>query len=48
MAASSNHTGGVVMCRADGSVQFQSDAVDFIAWQGLGSRSGGEVLQIDN
>jgi|688.fasta_scaffold245577_1 prepilin-type N-terminal cleavage/methylation domain-containing protein len=48
MAASSNHTGGVVMCRADGSVQFQSDAVDFIAWQGLGSRSGGEVIQIDN
>ncbi len=48
MAASSNHTGGVVMCRADGSVQFQSDSVDFIAWQGLGSRSGGEVLQIDN
>lgn len=48
MAASSNHTGGVVMCRADGSVQFQSDSVDFIAWQGLGSRAGGEVLQIDN
>jgi prepilin-type N-terminal cleavage/methylation domain-containing protein len=48
LAASSNHTGGVVMCRADGSVQFQSDAVDFIAWQGLGSRAGGEVLQIDN
>jgi prepilin-type N-terminal cleavage/methylation domain-containing protein len=48
MAASSNHTGGVVMCRADGSVQFQSDAVDFIAWQGLGSRSGGEVVNIDN
>jgi prepilin-type N-terminal cleavage/methylation domain-containing protein len=48
MAASSYHTGGVVMCRADGSVQFQSDSVDFIAWQGLGSRAGGEVLQIDN
>jgi len=48
MAASSNHTGGVVMGRADGSVQFQSDSVDFLAWQALGSRAGGEVLNIDN
>jgi prepilin-type N-terminal cleavage/methylation domain-containing protein len=48
MAASSNHTGGVVMGRADGSVQFQSDSVDFVAWQAIGSRSGGEVIQIDN
>jgi prepilin-type N-terminal cleavage/methylation domain-containing protein len=48
MAASSNHTGGVVMGRADGSVQFQSDAVDFATWQAVGSRSGGEVVTIDN
>jgi len=47
MAASSNHTGGVVMGRADGSVQFQSDAVDFATWQAVGSRSGGEVVTID-
>jgi prepilin-type N-terminal cleavage/methylation domain-containing protein len=48
MAASSFHTGGVNNCRADGSVQFQSDSVDFAAWQALGSRAGGEVLNIDN
>ncbi|WP_396160145.1 DUF1559 domain-containing protein [Flavobacterium sp.] len=48
MSASSYHTGGVVMGRADGSVQFQSDAVDFATWQALGSRSGGEVVNIDN
>jgi prepilin-type N-terminal cleavage/methylation domain-containing protein/prepilin-type processing-associated H-X9-DG protein len=48
MAASSYHTGGVNACRADGSVQFQSDAVDFAIWQAFGSRSGGEVVTIDN
>jgi len=48
MSASSYHTGGVVMGRADGSVQFQSDAVDFVTWQAVGSRSGGEVVNIDN
>ena len=48
MAASSSHTGGVVMGRADGSVQFQSESIDFAAWQALGSRSGGEVVNVDN
>lgn len=48
MSASSNHTGGVVMGRADGSVQFQSDSVDFATWQAIGSRAGGEVVTIDN
>ncbi|MFN9412811.1 MAG: DUF1559 domain-containing protein [Pirellula sp.] len=48
MAASSYHTGGVNVCRADGSVGVVSDAVDFVAWQALGSRAGGEVVTIDN
>lgn len=47
MAASSGHTGGANMCRADGSVSFISDAVDFVIWQGVGSRAGGEVASLD-
>lgn len=47
MAASSSHTGGANMCRADGSVSFISDSVDFVIWQGVGSRSGGEVVTLD-
>jgi prepilin-type N-terminal cleavage/methylation domain-containing protein/prepilin-type processing-associated H-X9-DG protein len=48
MAASSYHTGGVNVCRADGSVSFQSDAVDFGAWQAFGSRAGGEVVNLND
>lgn len=48
MAASSYHTGGVNVCRADGSVSFQSNGVDFVAWQAFGSRSGGEVVALEN
>lgn len=48
MAASSYHTGGVNVCRADGSVSFQSDAVDFAAWQAFGSRAGGEVVNLND
>ncbi len=47
MAASSRHTGGVNVCRVDGSVSLVSDGVDFTAWQALGSRSGGEIFTID-
>ncbi|XZE46128.1 DUF1559 domain-containing protein [Pirellulaceae bacterium SH467] len=48
MAASSYHTGGVNICRADGSVSFQSDGVDFVAWQSFGSRAGGEVVNLND
>lgn len=47
IAASSYHPGGVLVCRADGSVSFTSDSVDFIAWQALGSRAGGEAIAIE-
>ena len=47
MAASSYHTGGVVMCKADGSVSFQSDSVTFEVWLATGSRAGGETLTVD-
>ncbi|AMV32807.1 Type II secretion system protein G precursor [Pirellula sp. SH-Sr6A] len=48
MASSSYHTGGVNVCRADGSVAFQSDSVDFGAWQAFGSRAGGEVVNLND
>jgi prepilin-type N-terminal cleavage/methylation domain-containing protein/prepilin-type processing-associated H-X9-DG protein len=44
IAASSYHTGGVNVCMADGSVRFVRDAIDFTAWQAMGSRIGGEVF----
>jgi prepilin-type N-terminal cleavage/methylation domain-containing protein/prepilin-type processing-associated H-X9-DG protein len=44
VAASSYHSGGVNMVMADGSVHFVRDSVDFVTWQGIGTKSGGEVL----
>jgi len=32
---------------ADGSVSFVNDTVDLLAYQGAGSRNGGEATQID-
>ena len=42
--ASSYHTGGSNVCNADGSVKLISDSIDFVAWQAIGSRAGGEVV----
>jgi prepilin-type N-terminal cleavage/methylation domain-containing protein/prepilin-type processing-associated H-X9-DG protein len=44
IAARSFHTGGVNVCFADGSVHFISDGINFVTWQALGTRSGGEVV----
>lgn len=44
IAASSYHTGGANVCYADGSTRLVSEAIDFVAWQALGSRAGGEVV----
>ncbi len=46
-AASSYHPGGVQVCRADGSVTFVTDSIDFAVWQAVGSRANGEVASID-
>ena len=43
IAASSYHTGGVNVCRADGSVRFVRDSIAFALWQGAGTRANGEV-----
>jgi len=42
--ARSNHTGGVNVVMADGSVRFVSDSVDLVTWQRLGHASDGGVL----
>ncbi|MEZ6077915.1 MAG: hypothetical protein R3C56_20260 [Pirellulaceae bacterium] len=34
------------MC--DGSVRFISQSVDLASWRALGSRSGGEVVQLND
>jgi len=46
-AASSYHSGGVNVCLADGSVRFVRDSIDFVVWQGVGSRSNGEVANLN-
>jgi prepilin-type processing-associated H-X9-DG protein len=44
ISASSYHTGGVNLVMADGSVRFVRDSINFVSWQAMGSRSGGEVF----
>ncbi len=39
---SSQHTGGVNVCFADGHVEFIADAIDPRAWWAMGSRAGGD------
>jgi prepilin-type N-terminal cleavage/methylation domain-containing protein/prepilin-type processing-associated H-X9-DG protein len=42
--ARSNHTGGVNVLFADGSVHFITDSVDLGTWRSLSTRNGGEVV----
>jgi len=42
----STHTGGVEVGLVDGSVRFISQSIDLNIWRGLGSRAGGEVVQL--
>jgi prepilin-type processing-associated H-X9-DG protein len=44
IAARSYHSGGVNVCFADGSVHFIANSINFVAWQALGTRTGGEVF----
>ena len=46
-AARSNHTGGVNVCMADGSVRFIPNSVSATTWRALGTINGGEVLAND-
>jgi len=43
----SNHSGGVNMCMADGSVKFVKDSVNVQTFWAIGTRNGGEVVSSD-
>ncbi|SIO58097.1 prepilin-type N-terminal cleavage/methylation domain-containing protein/prepilin-type processing-associated H-X9-DG domain-containing protein [Singulisphaera sp. GP187] len=43
----SRHSGGANSLFCDGHVQFVKDSINVTAWQGLGSRNGGEVVSAD-
>ena len=47
-SANSNHSGGVNVCFADGSVKFIKDSVNLATWWALGSRNGNEVISADS
>ncbi len=46
IASSSYHSGGVNGCMADGSVRFTSDSVSSTIWRAVGTRSGGESVNL--
>lgn len=43
ITARSNHSGGVHVCFADGSVHFVSDSIDLAIWRALGTANGAEA-----
>ncbi|HEX4610954.1 MAG TPA: DUF1559 domain-containing protein [Urbifossiella sp.] len=47
ISATSNHSGGVNVGMADGSVKFIKNTVALTTWWGLGTRAGGEVISSD-
>jgi prepilin-type processing-associated H-X9-DG protein len=44
---SSNHSGGVNICFADGSVRFVKNSVQYQNWWAIGTRNGQEALSAD-
>jgi prepilin-type N-terminal cleavage/methylation domain-containing protein/prepilin-type processing-associated H-X9-DG protein len=46
--AMSNHSGGVNVLMADGSVRFVKSSIAILTWWGLGTRAGGEVISSDS
>ncbi len=47
IASRSYHPGGTNVGFADGSVKFMKNTVNLTAWNGLGTRAGGEVISAD-
>jgi prepilin-type processing-associated H-X9-DG protein/prepilin-type N-terminal cleavage/methylation domain-containing protein len=45
-SASSAHPGGVNVLYMDGRVQFLRDGIDLRTWRALGTRNGGEVIEL--
>ena len=48
VVSTSNHSGGVNVALADGSVRFIKESIAYPTWWALGTRSNGEVLSGDN
>jgi len=46
--AQSNHSGGVNVLFADGSVKFVKDSISMQTWRALGTKDGGEVISSDS
>jgi len=46
--AQSNHSGGVNVLMADGSVKFVKDSINMRTWMALGTKAGGEVVSSDS
>ena len=46
VSASSRHTGGVHVLMGDGATHFYSENIDLNVWRAIGSRNGGEVVQV--
>ncbi len=46
--ATSNHSGGVNVAMADGSVRFIKESIAYPTWWALGTRSNGEVISADS
>jgi prepilin-type processing-associated H-X9-DG protein len=47
MYSRSQHPGGVNVALGDGSVRFIRQDINPAIWQGMGTRSGREVVQLD-
>ena len=47
LTATSNHSGGVNACMADGSVRFFKNSISVNIWWAIGSRNLGEVVSAD-
>jgi prepilin-type processing-associated H-X9-DG protein len=45
--ASSRHSGGVNLCRVDGSVIFVEEGINLTVWIAMGSRNGGENIEYE-
>ena len=45
-AARSRHPGGVEASMVDGSVHFFSNSIDLFTWQSMGTRAGGEAVEV--
>lgn len=48
VSASSRHTGGVHALMGDGGVKFISSNIDLNTWRALGTRQGGETVDVPN